>query len=189
MYDVLWPPWQFTQNGFSAVSYKWAFTVFLCRFPPGAVVKNLPANAGGVRDLGSIPGLGRSPGEGHDNPLQHHCLENSTDKGAWRATVLGSQSQTWLSVRALVDILLCKRALVDILLCKRALVDIHLCKDQTMCCCSCWPSTPPERSAGRRAEMRHSVLWETGRTGLQIDIFRSWFYEPNSCISSYLERH
>ena len=169
MHDVLWPPWQFTQNGFSAVSYKWAFTVFLCRFPRGAVVKNLPASAGGVRDLGSIPGLGRSPGEGHDTPLQHYCPENSTKKGAWWATVLGLQSQTWLSVRALMD--------------------IHLCKDQITCCCSCWPSTPPERSAGRRAEMRHSVLWETGRTGLQIDIFRSWFYEPNSCISSYLEKH
>ena len=46
------------------------------------LVKNPPANAGNRRDKGSIPGLGRSPGEGNDNPLQYPCLENSMDKGA-----------------------------------------------------------------------------------------------------------
>ena len=51
------------------------------------VVKNLPANAGDVRDWGSIPGSGRPPGGGHGNPLQYSCLENPTDRGAWRATV------------------------------------------------------------------------------------------------------
>ena len=51
------------------------------------VVKNLPANAGDIRDLGSIPGSGRSPGGGHGNPLQYSCLENSMDRGAWQATV------------------------------------------------------------------------------------------------------
>ena len=50
-------------------------------------VKNLPANAGDVRDVDSIPGLGRSPGGGYDNPLQYSCLENLTDRGAWRAMV------------------------------------------------------------------------------------------------------
>ena len=44
------------------------------------VVKNLPANAGDIRDAGSTPGLGRSPGEGQGNPLQYSCLENPTDK-------------------------------------------------------------------------------------------------------------
>ena len=44
------------------------------------MVKNLPANAGDMRDLGSIPGLGRSPGEGNGNPLQYSCLENSTEE-------------------------------------------------------------------------------------------------------------
>ena len=48
------------------------------------MVKNLPAML-----EGSIPGLGRSPGGGHGNPLQYSCLENSMDKGAWRATVHG----------------------------------------------------------------------------------------------------
>ena len=46
------------------------------------VVKNLPANAGDVRDS-SIPGLGRSPGGGHGNPLQYCCLKNPMDRGAW----------------------------------------------------------------------------------------------------------
>ena len=48
------------------------------------MVKNPPANAG---DAGSIPGSGRSPGEGSDNPLQNSCLENSMDGGAWWALV------------------------------------------------------------------------------------------------------
>ena len=46
------------------------------------VVKNPPANAGDVRDVGLIPGWGRSPGEGHGNPLQYSCLENPMDRGA-----------------------------------------------------------------------------------------------------------
>ena len=51
------------------------------------VVKNLPANAGDVRDVGSIPRLGRSPGVGNGNPLQYSCLENPMDREAWQATV------------------------------------------------------------------------------------------------------
>ena len=51
------------------------------------VVKNLPANAGDERDVGSIPGPGRSPGGGPGDPLQHSCLENPMDRGAWQDTV------------------------------------------------------------------------------------------------------
>ena len=51
------------------------------------VVKNLLANAGDIRDAESIPGLGRSPGEGHDNPLQYFCLKNPMDRRAWWAMV------------------------------------------------------------------------------------------------------
>ena len=47
------------------------------------MVKKLPANAGDVGDTGSIPGLGRSPGGGHGNPLWYSCLENPLDRGAW----------------------------------------------------------------------------------------------------------
>ena len=67
-------------------------------FPGGAVVKNPPANAGNARDMGSIPGLGRYPGVGNDNPLQYFCLENSMDSRAWQAVVHGvAKSQTLLS--------------------------------------------------------------------------------------------
>ena len=51
------------------------------------VVKNPPANAGDTRDMGSLPALGRSPGGGHGNPLQHSCLEIPMDRGARRASV------------------------------------------------------------------------------------------------------
>ena len=53
------------------------------------MVKNLLANAGDVGDVGSIPGSGRSPGEGNGNPLQYSCLENFMDKGSWPAVVYG----------------------------------------------------------------------------------------------------
>ena len=67
-------------------------------FPGGTVVKNLPPNAGDTREAGSIPGLGRSPSVGNGNPLQYSCLENSKDRGAWRATVHRvTKSQTRLS--------------------------------------------------------------------------------------------
>ena len=59
------------------------------------MIKNPPANA---EDAGSIPGLGRSPGEGNGNPLQYCCLENPMDRGAWRVTVHGiAKRQTLLS--------------------------------------------------------------------------------------------
>ena len=57
-------------------------------FPGGSIwKKNLPANAGNSGDAGSIPGWGRSPGEGNGNPLQYSCLENPKDRGAWQTTV------------------------------------------------------------------------------------------------------
>ena len=64
-------------------------------FSGGSVVKNLPANAG---DQGSIPGLGRLPGEGDGNPLQYSYLGNPMDRGSWWATVHGiTKSQKQLS--------------------------------------------------------------------------------------------
>ena len=69
----------------------------LCRtFQVALVVKNLPAHAGDIRDVGSIPRLGRSPGGGHGNPLQYSFLENPMDWGAWWAAVHEvTKSQTW----------------------------------------------------------------------------------------------
>ena len=61
------------------------------------MVKNPPVNAGDKRD-GSIPGLGRSPGEGNDNPLQYSCLKNAMARGSWQVTLHGvAKSQTRLS--------------------------------------------------------------------------------------------
>jgi len=62
------------------IQCEWASQVVL-------VVKNLPANARNVRGAGSIPGLGRSAGGGHDYPHQCSCLKNPMDRGAWRITV------------------------------------------------------------------------------------------------------
>ena len=63
-------------------------------FPGSSDGKESARNVG---DLGLIPGLGRSHGEGHDNPLQYSCLENPMDREAWWANSMGTQSQTRLS--------------------------------------------------------------------------------------------
>ena len=55
-------------------------------FPGGSVIKNQLANAGDPGDAGSIPGSGRSPGGGNDNPLQYSCLENTMDRETWKTT-------------------------------------------------------------------------------------------------------
>ena len=67
--------------------------LYICIFSVASqvtlMVKNLPANAGDIREVDSIPGIERSPGERHGNPLQYSCLGNSMDRGAWRATIHG----------------------------------------------------------------------------------------------------
>ena len=70
-----------------------------CFFQVALVVKNPPANAGeDVREAGSLPESGISPGEGNGNPLQYSCLENLMDRGDWWVTVHGvAKSRTWLS--------------------------------------------------------------------------------------------
>ena len=89
----------------SCASQKWPMR-FLCShrnswIPLGhgasqvaLVVENLPANAGDIRDGGTIPGSGRSPGGGYGNPLQYSCLENPMDRGAWRA-IVHSVAKSW----------------------------------------------------------------------------------------------
>ena len=66
-----------------------SITILSLAFLGGAAVKNLPANAEDTRNVGLIPGLGRSRGVGNGNPLQYSCLENSMDRGAWWPTVHG----------------------------------------------------------------------------------------------------
>ena len=68
-------------------------------FPGGAVVNNMPANAGDLRDTGSILGSGRSPGEGHGNPLQYSCLENPMDRRAWWA--IDGVTKSWTQLKRL----------------------------------------------------------------------------------------
>ena len=64
------------------------------------VVKNPLANAGNIRETASIPGSGRSPGEGHGDPLQNSCLENPMDRGAWWATV-HRVTKSWIRLKRL----------------------------------------------------------------------------------------
>ena len=78
------------------------------------MVKNLPANAGDIRDAGSIPGLGRSLGVGNGTPLQYSCLENFMDRGAWQGAIHGvAKNWTWLkqlsthSFTLIADVKLC----------------------------------------------------------------------------------
>ena len=61
------------------------------------MVKNPPANAGEARDVGSIPGSGRSPGGGHDNTPQYSYVENPMDRGAWQVTVHGIAKESDLT--------------------------------------------------------------------------------------------
>ena len=72
------------------------------------LVKNPPVNAEEIRETGSIPGSGRSPGEGNGNPLQYSYLEEPIDRGAWRAIVHGvTKNQTWLKqLNTLMQILI-----------------------------------------------------------------------------------
>ena len=58
------------------------------------VVKNIPANAGDIGDMGLTPGWGRSPGGGHGNPLQYSCLENPMDRGTWQ-TIVHRITKNW----------------------------------------------------------------------------------------------
>ena len=79
------------RNG-NEVKKEYMYIVF-----PGGTSDNPPANAGDIRDIGSIPGSGRSHGGRHGNPLQYLCLENPTDRGAWWATLHGvAETQTRL---------------------------------------------------------------------------------------------
>ena len=84
-----------SKRGVEATSSMSLVWLMASQVAPG--VKNPPANAGGIRDVGSIPGLERSPREGNGNPLQYSCLENVMDREAWQAIVHRiTKSQTQL---------------------------------------------------------------------------------------------
>ena len=83
---VLWILWHIMVACFLLSVYSWLLKNYGA-FQVALVVKNLPANVGDIRDVGSIPGSERSPGEGHSNLLQYSCLENPMDRGIWWAIV------------------------------------------------------------------------------------------------------
>ena len=87
--------------GLLVCSSKFATVPSPCRASQVAlVVKNLPANSRDKRDMGSVPGLGRSPGGGHDNPLQYPYLENPMDRGPWWTIVPGI-TKSWTQLKLL----------------------------------------------------------------------------------------
>ena len=75
--------------------------------PVAQLVKKLPASSGDTADIGSVPGSGRSPGEGNGNPLQYSCLENSMDREAWLATVHGI-TKSWAQLNTHAQIQNCQ---------------------------------------------------------------------------------
>ena len=81
-FEMLGPCWDDPCSGFTVTVAAWSPFVAL-------VVKDPPANAEDIRDANSIPGLGRSPGEGNGKPLQYFCLGSPMDRGIWRDTVAG----------------------------------------------------------------------------------------------------
>ena len=93
--DLFFPFWKHLESSLclqyfviSRFAFMWIYLHLLSRTSQAVlVVKNQPANAGYVRDVGSIAESGVSPGGGHDNPFQNSCLENPMDRGTWRATV------------------------------------------------------------------------------------------------------
>ena len=105
---VLSPKWKLSSADFwtffcagRSLSLKcppFGYSIFKCGFPSASDHKESACNSGDAGAVGSIPGLGRSPGEGNGYPLQCSCLENSTDRGTWRATVHGvTKTKTRLS--------------------------------------------------------------------------------------------
>ena len=92
--------WKFKKKRYEIAILDSGMCEDICQigFPSSSAVKNPPTNAGDAEEVGSIPGSGRSPGEGNGNLFQYFCLENPMDRGAWRATVHGAtKSQTRLS--------------------------------------------------------------------------------------------
>ena len=162
-----YPPTEYISRQFLVCQANKYITVTPCSFPGGYIGKESTCNAG---DLGSIPGSGRSPEEG--NGIRSSIL-------AWRIpwTEEPGGLQSRGSQRASHD-WVTKHACMNLPLQESNHMLLHLLTFNT-----------PWESSGCRAEMRFSVLWKTGRTSLQIDIFKSWFYEPTFCIASYLEKH
>ena len=136
-------------------------------FPGSSDGKESACNAG---DLGSIPGSGRSPEEGNGirSSILAWIIPWTEEPGALQSRGSQRASHDWVT----------KHACMNLPLQESNHMLLHLLTFNT-----------PWESSECRAEMRFSVLWKTGRTSLQIYIFKSWFYEPTFCITSYLEKY
>ena len=139
------------------------------RFPGGSDGKESACNA---VDLGSIPGLGRSPGEGNGCPLQYSCSENSMNRGAWRATVHGvAKSRTRLSLHAYHDIELLNYVTLDNLPHHSVSISSHLKWDKQHLQCKVtgkidlpdngWPLSSSKKSSQlmQGSESRHNLFF------------------------------
>ena len=114
-------------------------------FPAGSVVKNLPANAGGTRHVVSIPGSGRSPGEGSGNSLQYSCLGNPKDRGAWLLQSMGLQraGHNLTTKQCIPDLFLtCSALVIPAFFVFHAHTNL-LPQDLCTCCTSCLECPPP----------------------------------------------
>ena len=123
---------------FSVSSYCWVHSRVL-DFPVAQMVKNLPADAG---DLGLIPGLGTSPGEGHGNPLQYSCLQKPMDRGAWRALCVHKE----LDMTERLTLLLVGTLSLSLS------IYIYICVCVCVCVCVCiqlWRLFPDQNSSVR----------------------------------------
>ena len=96
--------WQPQERNYRALEHKQKYFPLSEAYQVALMEKNLPVNTGDrdVRDLGSIPGSGRSPGGGNDNPLQYSCLENPMARGVWWATVHGV-TKSWTRLNTHTD--------------------------------------------------------------------------------------
>ena len=101
-----------------------------CASQVALVVKNQPASVRGIRDAGSITGLGRSPEEGHGNSLQHSCLKNLMERGVWHATVLRV-------AQSCVRLLALGVQSLNHWTTKKALHPLFTCYISCCCCCCC----------------------------------------------------
>ena len=110
----------------------WLYLTLLSSSQLALVVKNLPASAGDVKDVNSIPGSGKSPGGWYGSPLQYSCLEDSMDGGAWQATVHGvTKSRTqlkWLNMHEHLN----KIKMLNLILCTFTTIFLNY----KLCCIS-----------------------------------------------------
>ena len=137
-------------------------------FAGGSVVKNLPAKAGASGDGGLIPGWGRSPGRGYDNPLQYSYLENSLDRGAWKA-IVHCVAKSWTQMKWLSTQAACPSLRVSRNVCCDCIAVHHLSTSLNSTFTGVSPeSIPQETSAYKSQSLRAYFLGNTTSDTIKI---------------------